>query len=73
VFLNAFDVSKRQGTLFNFVQEKVCSFFLGPTVPSTSFSGITQSAENSDFEEVDKVREARRKKVYLFGSTMRVT
>jgi hypothetical protein len=36
-----------------------------------SFSGVTQSAENSDFQEVDEVRQ-KKKNVHLFGSTMRV-
>jgi hypothetical protein len=30
-------------------------------VPSTSFSGITQCVENSDFEDVDEVRRKKRK------------
>jgi hypothetical protein len=61
-----FNMSKRQGTLFNFVQKKVCSNVRDPTVPSMSFSGITQSTENSDFEKVDEVRHKKKKRyIYL--------
>jgi hypothetical protein len=58
-------MSKRQGTLFNFVQKKVCSKVCDPPVPSTSISGITQSGDNSDFEEVDEVRRKKERGTFI--------
>jgi hypothetical protein len=51
--------------LFNFVQKKVCSNVRGSTVSSTSFSGITQSAKKSDFEEVDEVSRKNKKGTFI--------